>query len=244
VTALLRINDVVAGYGAIVALRGASLRVESGDVVGLLGANGAGKTTMVRVITGLVHARSGSVELDGVRIDRLRAEAVARRGVSVVPEGRRVFPGMTVEDNLLVGGWRHRGDAAGTRHELERVYELFPRLAERPTQLAGSLSGGEQQMLATGRAVMSRPRLLILDEPSLGLAPKAVETVYERLRQIHREGTSILLIEQNLRLARSICTTAYLMARGVATGPYAPDELEAEAARHYLGEQSAKGRSG
>ena len=233
---LLDVRELAANYGAIKAIRDASLEVRAGEVVAVLGPNGAGKTSLVRSITGLLRPSRGEVRFRDRDISRARPQQIAALGMSVVPEGRRVFPGMSVLDNLLVGAFQHRRDPTTTTATLGRVFELFPRLKERAGQMAGSLSGGEQQMLAVGRALMSRPRLLVLDEPSLGLAPKPIAALYDALRLIHDEGTSILLIEQNLRIAASIAGSCYLMGRGVSSGPHDPSGLEATASGHYLGE--------
>jgi branched-chain amino acid transport system ATP-binding protein len=238
---VLRAEHVAVSYGSIRALRDASLTIGTGEVVAVLGPNGAGKSTLARTITGLMHAETGSVWIQGTETTRTSPQRIAGLGVSIVPEGRRIFAGLSVLDNLLTGAFRWRGDRNGTTKTLGEVYELFPLLRERSSQLGGSLSGGEQQMLAVGRALMSRPSLLILDEPSLGLAPRAVAGVYAALRTISEAGTALLLIEQNTRLVASIASSAYLMARGITSEPRDPAGIHATASGHYLGEDAASG---
>ena len=210
---MLRLDRVVAGYGMTVCLKGVSLEVRQGEIVTLLGANGAGKTTTLATISGLVRVRQGSMTFEGQRIDRLRPEAVAALGVGHVPEGRRVFARLTILENLELGAYMRR-DRAGIAEDLSKVWELFPILRERRRQLAGTLSGGEQQMLAIGRGLMAHPQLLILDEPSLGLAPKLVVTIFETLARINREGTTLLLVEQNAYLALHIAHRGYVLETG------------------------------
>ena len=194
---LLRLDGIEVGYGALTAVREVSLEVNVGETVALIGSNGAGKTTTLKAITGLLPLRRGTVALDGERIDGLSPARVVGRGIAHVPEGRQLFPTMTVRENLELGAAGH--DARARRADtLEWVFRLFPRLAERTRQLAGTLSGGEQQMCAIGRGLMARPRLLMLDEPSLGLAPVVVKQIFEVLAQINRDGTTILLVEQNV----------------------------------------------
>jgi len=234
--ALLELRDVDVLYGRVQALSGVSLRVDQGEVVALIGSNGAGKTTALRSISGLVRPASGKVLLDGRAIHTLGAELIARRGVAHAPEGRRLFSRMTVRENLEMGAFSRR-DGARLREDYERVYQLFPRLRERSSQLAGSLSGGEQQMVAIGRALMARPRVLLLDEPSLGLAPILVDAIFEVIREINAAGTTILLIEQNARLALGIARRAYVLETGrIALSGAAAELLESEAVqRAYLG---------
>jgi branched-chain amino acid transport system ATP-binding protein len=201
-------------YDRIRALKGITLSVGAGEIVAIVGANGAGKSTTLRTVAGLLRPSSGQVLLDGQRIDGLAAETIVRRGLCLVPEGRRIFPGLTVYENLEVAtaAWRRRGQALAA--DLDRVYSLFPRLRERHHQLGWSLSGGEQQMLAIGRGLMARPRLILLDEPSLGLAPVLVEEVFATVRDINRQGTTVLLVEQNAYKALELAHRAYVLENG------------------------------
>ncbi len=209
---LLEVEDIHAHYGTIEALRGVSLIVEEGQVVTLIGSNGAGKSTTLRAISGLTPASSGTIRFAGEVITRAPTEAIVARGVAMAPEGRHVFPRMSVRENLDLGAHRRRGD--GIAEDLERVYSLFPRLKERERQKAGMMSGGEQQMLAIGRALMARPKLLMLDEPSMGLAPILVERIYETIAEINRDGVTILLVEQNAKYALDIAARAYVLETG------------------------------
>jgi branched-chain amino acid transport system ATP-binding protein len=231
---LVVVDGVSAGYGPIRALSKVDLTVPERGAVALLGPNGAGKTTLVRVLTGLLRPSAGRVTVGGVQATGRTPERIAALGVAVVPEGRRLFPGMSVLDNLLTGAHRYRRDKAGTRERLNRMYELFPRLRDRTGQLAGSLSGGEQQMVAVARALMSRPRVLVLDEPSLGLAPLTVQTMYESLAAVRDDGTAILLIEQNVHTATELCGYGYLMMNGRIEAAAAAAELRTVAAQSYL----------
>jgi branched-chain amino acid transport system ATP-binding protein len=210
--ALLEVEDIHAHYGTIEALRGVSLTVEEGKVVTLIGSNGAGKSTTLRAISGLTPASSGTIRFAGEEITRAPTEAIIGRGVAMAPEGRHVFPRMTVRENLDLGAHRRRGQGIG--EDLERVYSLFPRLKERERQKAGMMSGGEQQMLAIGRALMARPKLLMLDEPSMGLAPILVERIYETIAEINRDGVTILLVEQNANYALDIAARGYVLETG------------------------------
>ncbi|MFG1419233.1 ABC transporter ATP-binding protein [Xanthobacter sp. V0B-10] len=210
---MLEIRDLVCGYGQVMALRGISLTVERGQLVALVGANGAGKSTTLRAISGLVPARSGAILLDGEDVTRAGPQKMLRLGVAHCPEGRRVFPHMSVADNLAMGAYLRGGDAS-LREDYARIYESFPRLAERRHQMAGTLSGGEQQMLAIGRALMSRPRLVLFDEPSLGLAPNIVEQMFTIIGSIRDAGTTVLLVEQNAFAALELCDHAYLIEAG------------------------------
>jgi branched-chain amino acid transport system ATP-binding protein len=210
---MLAIDALEAGYGRTSCLRGVSLEVNRGEIVALLGANGAGKTTLLMTISGLVPARSGTVRLDGAPITGQRPEQVVARGISHVPEGRWILPRLTVEENLRLGAYRRR-DAAAMAQDLDRVLELFPVLAQRRRQLGGTLSGGEQQMLAIGRGLMARPTLLLLDEPSLGLAPKLVQVIFQIIQRINREGVTILLVEQNAYQALRIAARGYVLEAG------------------------------
>lgn len=209
---LLSLSQVEVHYGGIRALQGVSLEVGEGELVALIGANGAGKTTTLRAIAGLARA-TGDITLDGDSLLGKRSHAIARTGVALVPEGRGVFAQLTVDENLAMGAYP-RGDHAAIANDRERVLALFPRLAERLTQTAGTLSGGEQQMLAIGRALLSRPRLLLLDEPSMGLAPLLVERIFDVIRRISAEGVTILLVEQNAHLALAVASRAYVLENG------------------------------
>jgi branched-chain amino acid transport system ATP-binding protein len=210
---LLELSGVDAGYGDLLALRGVTLAVEPGEVLSVVGANGAGKTTMLRTISGLLRPRGGEIRFEGERLDRLPTHEVVERGVVQVPEGRKIFPSLTVLENLELGSYSKR--ARGRRREsLERVFALFPRLAERTRQAAGTMSGGEQQMLAIGRALMALPALLMLDEPSLGLAPKVVQEIFRIMGDINGMGTTIMLVEQNTRQALALARRGYVLENG------------------------------
>jgi branched-chain amino acid transport system ATP-binding protein len=210
---LLDIDDVTLRYGRIEALHGISLRVEEGEVVALIGANGAGKTTTMRAISGIQPVASGRITFVGEDITHLRADLRVVRGICQAPEGRGIFPGMTVLENLDMGAFTRR-DAAGVAADLERVMELFPRLRERRKQNGGTLSGGEQQMLAVGRALMSRPKLLLLDEPSMGLAPMIIQQIFDIITEINEQGTTVLLVEQNAQQALSRAHRGYVLETG------------------------------
>jgi branched-chain amino acid transport system ATP-binding protein len=210
---MLELADVHAYYGNIRALRGLSLTVDRGEIVTLIGANGAGKTTTLRTILGTVRARRGHVSYDGHRLDGLTTDRIVRLGIAQSPEGRRIFPRMSVLENLELGAFA-RVDRDGIAADLERVFGLFPRLRERTAQKGGTLSGGEQQMLAIGRALMARPGLLLLDEPSMGLSPILVETIFRIVQDINRQGTTILLVEQNARMALQVANRGYVIQTG------------------------------
>jgi branched-chain amino acid transport system ATP-binding protein len=210
---MLVLHDVHSYYGNIHALKGISLRVEKGEIVTLIGANGAGKSTTIRTVTGLLHPRRGAVSLEGERIDRLLPHQIVQHGVAQAPEGRRIFPRLTVRENLEMGAYIRR-DLSGIRTDLDRVLQLFPRLKERAAQPGGTLSGGEQQMLAIGRALMARPRLLLLDEPSMGLAPTMVEVIFQTIQEINQQGTTILLVEQNALMALEVAHRSYVLQTG------------------------------
>jgi branched-chain amino acid transport system ATP-binding protein len=209
---LLAVDDIHTHYGAIEALRGVSLAVEEGEVVTMIGSNGAGKSTTLRSISGLTPASSGKVVLEDEDITRLPAHEIVSRGIALAPEGRHCFARMSVRENLDLGAFRRRGD--GITEDLDRVYSLFPRLRERERQKAGTMSGGEQQMLAIGRALMARPKLLMLDEPSMGIAPILVQRIYETIREINRQGVAILLVEQNANYALEVSKRAYVLETG------------------------------
>ena len=210
---MLELNDVHAYYGNIHALKGISITVEEGEIVTLIGANGAGKTTTLRTITGLLKPKTGSVILDGEDLAPYPAHKIVFKGVSMVPEGRGIFSKLTVRENLDMGAFS-RSDVDGSKQDLDRSFALFPRLKERESQISGTLSGGEQQMLATARALMARPRLMLMDEPSMGLAPVLVESVFEIIQEINKEGTTILLVEQNANMALQIAARGYVLQTG------------------------------
>jgi branched-chain amino acid transport system ATP-binding protein len=209
---LLVVDDIHTYYGNIHALKGVSVRVQAGEIVTLIGSNGAGKSTLLKTISGLLRPRVGSIAIQGQRIDRTPPHKIVELGVCQSPEGRRIFPRMTVLENLEMGAFSRKDADLGP--DLDRVFQLFPRLKERTTQVAGTLSGGEQQMLAIGRALMSRPKLLLLDEPSMGLAPILVETIFSVIGEINREGTTILLVEQNALMALSVASRGYVLQTG------------------------------
>ncbi len=211
-TPLLRLHEVHTYYGHIHALQGISLDVHPGEIVTLLGANGAGKTTTLRTISGLIHPRRGKIEFDGKDITHAAAHQLVRHGIGHAPEGRRIFSRMTVQENLQMGAYSSGG--AGRPEDFDRVFSLFPRLKERRTQAGGTLSGGEQQMLAIGRALMSHPKMLLLDEPSMGLAPILVEQIFQIIRDINAQGTTVLLVEQNALMALAIAERGYILQTG------------------------------
>ena len=233
---MLEARDVHAGYGDVQILSGVSFAVAGGEIVALVGPNGAGKTTLLRAVMGLLPLRRGAVTWEGRPIHAAPTHRIVEQGIALVPEGRRLFARMTVEENLLLGAFAPR--ALQVRGEgLERVFQIFPRLAERRRQLAGSLSGGEQQMVAVGRALMSRPRLLLLDEPSLGLAPRVVEGILEVLRQIHREGVGVFLVEQNVQASLALADRGYVLENGRITGQGSGRDLlrDSHVRQAYLG---------
>ena len=233
---MLRIADLNVYYGAIHALKGISLEVHQGEIVTLIGANGAGKSTTLRTISGLITPKSGAVDFEGQGIAGLGAHDIVRRGISQVPEGRRIFADMTVLENLELGAFI-RNDKDGIASDMEMVFTRFPRLKERISQQAGTLSGGEQQMLAMGRALMSRPRLLLLDEPSMGLAPLLIKEIFSIIVDINKAGTTILLVEQNANMALSIANRAYVLETGRITLSGGAKDLAAseEVRKAYLG---------
>jgi len=235
--AMLEVEDIHTYYGNIQALRGISLNVQKGEIVTLIGANGAGKSTTLNTISGILKPRQGRILLDGEDITHLPAHEIVARGISQAPEGRRIFGRLTVLENLEMGAFLRR-DKEEIRREMERVFALFPRLAERRKQVGGTLSGGEQQMLAIGRALMARPSILLLDEPSMGLAPLLVQEIFSIIAEINREGTTLLLVEQNAHLALSIAARAYVLQGGriALEGPSADVAANPEVRRAYLGE--------
>jgi branched-chain amino acid transport system ATP-binding protein len=234
--ALLEVESVNAFYGRIQALRGMSIQVDKGEVVALIGSNGAGKTTTLRTISGLMHPQSGTVRFDGRDITRTGPSKIVEMGICQSPEGRRLFPRMTVLDNLFMGAYT-RNDKPGIATDMDRVFTLFPRLQERRTQIAGTLSGGEQQMLAMGRALMARPKLLMLDEPSLGLAPILIETIFSIVREINAQGVPVLLVEQNASKALEVAHRAYVLETGsiVMTGTGKEVAASEDVQKAYLG---------
>ncbi len=233
---MLTVDNINVYYGAIHALKGVSLEVKQGQIVTLIGANGAGKSTILRTLSGLLKPKTGKIEFEGKSIAGIPAQNIVKQGISQVPEGRRVFANMSVMENLELGAYI-RSDKAGINEDLEKVFVKFPRLAERRSQLAGTLSGGEQQMLAMGRALMSRPRLLLLDEPSMGLAPLLVKEIFSIIQEINESGTTVLLVEQNAHMALSIAHQAYVLETGRITLSGPAHELAAseEIRKAYLG---------
>ena len=234
----LEIRDLCVSYGGIRALKGVSLSVDEGQIVTLIGANGAGKSTTLRAISGLQKVQSGSILYGGEELTSLPAKEIVRRGIIHVPEGRRVFPDMTVAENLKIGAFL-RTDKAAIAQDMDYVYSLFPRLKERSWQLAGTLSGGEQQMLAVGRALMSRPKVLMMDEPSLGLAPLIVKDIFSIIRQVNQDGITVLLIEQNANAALRIADYGYVLETGtIALSGTGEELLKNESVREaYLGKK-------
>ncbi|MFP7298396.1 ABC transporter ATP-binding protein [Neobacillus niacini] len=233
---MLKVNDIDVFYGNIHALKGVSLEINEGEIVTLIGANGAGKSTLLKTLSGLLKPKSGSIEYLNRSIAGKAPQSIVKVGISHVPEGRRVFANMSVEENLELGAYL-RKDNAGIRNDIQSVYELFPRLQERRKQLSGTLSGGEQQMLAMGRAIMAKPRLLLLDEPSMGLAPLMVKTIFQIIEKINQDGTTILLVEQNANMALSVADRAYVIETGRVEISGTAAELQAseEIKKAYLG---------
>ncbi len=232
---ILKVDNINVYYGAIHAIKGISFEVNEGEVVTLIGANGAGKSTTLQTVSGLLRSRTGSIEFNGENISHVPAHKLVYKGLAQVPEGRRIFLQMSVEENLEMGAFTQK--SAGIDADIESVYEQFPRLRERKKQIAGTLSGGEQQMLAMGRALMSHPKLLMLDEPSMGLAPILVEQIFDIIRQLHKNGTTILLVEQNAQMALSVADRAYVLETGKITLSGTGKELAEsdEVRKAYLG---------
>ena len=244
---MIRVDDLVAGYGRIKVLKGVSLTVAAGELVCVVGANGAGKSTLLRSIQGMLSPAAGRVEFDGKDVTGLPAERVVQRGLCLVPETRDLFPDLTVVDNLFLGAYVHRKEADATRKREEamrKVFGIFPALEERRAARASNLSGGQQQMLAIGRALMARPRALMLDEPSLGLAPMLVQMIFQAIEELRRSGLAILLVEQNVRAALRLAERAYVLETGaiVAEGPSAQLAGDAAVMKAYLGKSGATPR--
>ena len=233
---MLKVNEIYASYGPVVAVRGVSVHVPEGGIVAILGANGAGKSSTLRAISGLVRISRGSIEFMGRRIDHLPPENIVQRGISQVPEGRQIFGELSVDENLRLGAYTRR-DGGGIKKDMQLVYDYFPVLAQRRKQTALTLSGGEQQMLAIGRALMARPRLLLLDEPSLGLAPLVTREIFEIIRAINSEGVTVLLVEQNARLALGIAQFGYVLETGLVALSDTSESLREneDVRRTYLG---------
>lgn len=235
---MLKIQDLVVNYGGIEAVKGISVDVPYGSIITLVGANGAGKSTTLRAIAGLVKAKSGSITLDDEELLGMSTTDIVAKGITMVPEGRRVFPDLTVLENLKIGAYLRKDDL---KDDIEHVYDLFPRLKERSWQAAGTLSGGEQQMLAVGRALMSKPKIIMMDEPSLGLAPIIVQGIFDIIREIHRQGTTVLLIEQNANMALKAADYGYVMETGRISLQGSGEELltNEHVKELYLGKKKA-----
>jgi branched-chain amino acid transport system ATP-binding protein len=233
---MLNVENLQVYYGAIHALKGISFHLEQGEIVALIGANGAGKSTVLNTISGILHPREGYVSFEGQEIHKTPPQDIVRKGVIQVPEGRKIFPRMTVAENLAMGGYTHL-DRAMVDHQKEIVFERFPRLRERSNQFGGTLSGGEQQMLAIGRGLMAHPKLLLLDEPSMGLSPLLVELIFDIIQDINEQGTSILLVEQNAQMALAVADRAYVLETGNITMQGTGDELleDPSVIKAYLG---------
>lgn len=240
-TALLKVKDLELAYGQVAVCRGISLRLDRGEIVALIGANGAGKSTTLRAIAGLLPPRVGTIIFSGKDVTTMPSYERSKLGIALVPEGRRVFPFLTVRENLELGGFNVRNDAAKIRQRVDGVFAMFPRLSERSGQNAGTLSGGEQQMLALGRAMMSEPQLLCLDEPSLGLAPIVVRDIFQKIRAINAAGTSVLLVEQNARHAFETASRGYVLQTGsvIASGSCAELKANPRVQEAYLGRIAA-----
>lgn len=233
---MLKVDSINVYYGNIQALKGVSLEINQGEIVTLIGANGAGKSTLLKTISGLLKPKQGEILYENTSIGGKPAQAIVKKGISHVPEGRRIFANMSVEENLELGAYL-RKDKAGIQEDFDKVFQLFPRLNERRKQQAGTLSGGEQQMLAMGRALMARPKLLLLDEPSMGLAPILVKTIFDIIKMINKDGTTILLVEQNANMALSIAHRAYVIETGRVVISGTAEELNAsdQVKQAYLG---------
>ena len=234
---MLQIEDIQVYYGAINAVKGISFDVEKGEIIALIGANGAGKTTILHTISGLIRAKSGKIIFNGTDITKTKAHKIVEMGMAHVPEGRRIFQGLTVYENLMLGAYT-RKDSAEKKESLDNVFNRFPRLEERRTQIAGTLSGGEQQMLAMGRALMSRPDIILMDEPSMGLSPLYVNEIFDIIKSVNASGTTVLLVEQNAKKALSVANRAYVLETGkIALSGKAEELINDESVRKaYLGE--------
>ncbi len=234
---MLKIENLHVSYGAIHAIKGVSLTVNDGEIVSLIGANGAGKTTILHTVTGLIPASEGTIEYNGVDLRKAVPSSIVTMGLAHVPEGRHVFTRMSVEENLLMGAFFRKESGSELDQDLDRVYESFPRLKERQKQMAGTLSGGEQQMLATGRAMMSRPKMIVMDEPSMGLSPLLVKEVFHIIEKMHESGITVLLVEQNAKMALSIADRAYVLETGQIAMEGIAEELmnDARVKKAYLG---------
>lgn len=234
---MLQIEDIQVYYGAINAVKGISFNVEKGEIIALIGANGAGKTTILHTISGLIRAKSGKIIFNGTDITKTKAHKIVEMGMAHVPEGRRIFQGLTVYENLMLGAYT-RKDSAEKKESLDNVFKRFPRLEERRTQVAGTLSGGEQQMLAMGRALMSRPSIILMDEPSMGLSPLYVNEIFDIIKSVNASGTTVLLVEQNAKKALSVANRAYVLETGkIALSGKAEELINDESVRKaYLGE--------
>jgi branched-chain amino acid transport system ATP-binding protein len=233
----LVIENITSGYGPVTVLRDVSVRVGQGEIVALLGSNGAGKSTLLKTVVGLLHPSNGQILVDGANVASTATERIAQKGVVLCPEGRQLFGALSVQDNLMLGAYGHRRDRRGTQETLERVFTLFPILRERAGQMAGSMSGGQQQMAAIGRALMARPRVLLLDEPSLGLAPLVLRQVFEALEQLRQFGMTILVVEQNAMLTLELADRGYVLERGRISveGTYADLQQDERVRAAYLG---------
>lgn len=240
-SALFEIKNVELAYGQVAVCKDISLRLERGEIVALIGANGAGKSTTLRAIAGVLEPRRGTITFAGQDVTQMPSYERSKLGIALVPEGRHVFPFLTVRENLELGGFNVRNDRAKIRQRMDGVFAMFPRLSERSSQNAGTLSGGEQQMLVLGRAMMSEPQLLCLDEPSLGLAPIVVQEIFQKIRAINAAGTSVLLVEQNARYAFETATRGYVLQTGsvIASGPCAELKLNPRVQQAYLGRVAA-----
>ncbi|MEE8836538.1 MAG: ABC transporter ATP-binding protein [Eubacteriales bacterium] len=234
---MLKVENLKVRYGMIEAIKGISFHVDDGEIVTLIGANGAGKTTTMHAISGLLKPAEGSITLDGQELTRIAPHKIVSLGLAQVPEGRRVFAQQTVEENLMLGAYSRKGAASDVQADEEKVFTLFPRLKERRSQMAGTLSGGEQQMLAMGRALMARPRIILMDEPSMGLSPLLVKEIFHIIEDINRQGTTVLLVEQNAKMALAIADRAYVLETGKITLEGTGDELarDERVQKAYLG---------
>lgn len=239
---MLKIDNLVVAYGGIEALKGISIEVPQGEIVTLIGANGAGKSTLLRTIMGLEKPKSGTIDYDGTVLNGMNSQKIVRQGITLVPEGRRVFPNLTVLENLKIGAYL-RDDTEGIKEDIRKIYGTFPRLEERHWQLAGTLSGGEQQMLALGRALMCRPKLIMMDEPSLGLAPLIIKEIFRIIREINDQGVTVLLVEQNANMALKVAHKAYVLETGTIRMEGSGSELLADTSvrEAYLG-KAKKGK--